>query len=189
MRICDLETCDRKHYAKGLCQYHWRRQRKGQRLDPDPELDQIDRFWEKVERTDDCWNWTAAQVKGHGVIWWDGRLQYAHRVSYILHGGEIPDGLEVDHQCRNRACVNPAHLIVATSGENSQNQAIQGRGNITGHRGVYPDRRLGGYYVQVTHQGKTRSWSGFKDLETAAAFVSARRSEIFTNSVEDRTTS
>lgn len=187
MRECERDTCSRKHYAKGWCHYHWQRDRKGLRPEPDPHLDQLDRFWGKVDKTRECWNWTAAKTKGYGVVWWDGVLQYAHRVSYVLHGGRISEGLEIDHQCRNQACVNPEHLKVVTRGENNQNQATSGRGNTTGYRGVYPDRRSGGFYVQVTHRGKTRTWTGFADLDTAVVFVTARRTEIFTNNVEDRT--
>jgi len=82
-----------------------------------------DRFWDKVDKTDECWNWTAG--KNHygygsfavrrGESWF--RAQ-AHRVAYEDLIGPIPTGLTIDHLCRNRACVNPAHMEPVTKGEN-----------------------------------------------------------------------
>ena len=80
------------------------------------------RFTDKIEIDTDseCWNWTAAIFKGlgYGKFNFNGKTCYAHRVSYELHVGEIPSGLQIDHLCRNRKCVNPDHLEPVTHIEN-----------------------------------------------------------------------
>lgn len=73
-----------------------------------------ERFWAKVEKTDGCWIWTAAKTHGHGVFGVNGRNRYAHILAYELLVGPVPDGLDLDHLCRNRACVRPDHLEPVT---------------------------------------------------------------------------
>jgi len=79
------------------------------------------RFWAKVDRRgqDECWPWEASTtVRGYGQLYAAGRLRLAHRIAYELLVGPIPEGLTIDHLCRNRSCVNPAHLEPVTNREN-----------------------------------------------------------------------
>ena len=79
-----------------------------------------ERFWSKVDKSDGCWVWTAwNNGQGYGRFSGGRGATYAHRFSYELARDAIPDGLQLDHLCRNRGCVNPAHLEPVTNRENA----------------------------------------------------------------------
>lgn len=82
----------------------------------------VERFWTKVEKRgpDECWEWKAGKGNGYGSIRATGHgpSLLAHRISYELLVGPIPEGLVIDHLCRNRGCVNPTHLEPVTMVEN-----------------------------------------------------------------------
>ena len=99
-----------------------------------------ERFWAKVDLTLSCWLWTGAlTAAGYGQIGTGGRRDpkvYAHRYVYELLVGPIPEGLHIDHLCRVRKCVNPAHLEPVTQGENNR-RALPGACRRAGH--PYPE--------------------------------------------------
>lgn len=80
-----------------------------------------ERFWEKVDKRgpDECWEWKATcSWSGYGVFYPTRRGQAAHRFAWELTRGPIADGLDLDHLCRNRSCVNPDHMEPVTRLEN-----------------------------------------------------------------------
>lgn len=90
-----------------------------------------ERFWAKVDKSGPrgCWLWTGGHTgAGYGAFsLTHDKTILAHRYSWILANGEIPDGLEVLHQCDNPPCINPMHLFLGTQSENMTDMASKGR--------------------------------------------------------------
>jgi hypothetical protein len=120
---CKVPGCERRLFADGYCGPHYKR--KWRHGDPqgirafkdEPMVERLARFY--VVEANGCWRWTATLDRvGYGNIQVRRRTMRAHRASYEAHVGPIPKGLELDHLCRNKACVNPSHLEPVTHSEN-----------------------------------------------------------------------
>ena len=89
-----------------------------------------ERFWSKVNKTDTCWLWIAGRTRGYGKFRFDGKQSLAHRVSWLLAGNTIPNGLVLCHAahdvCGNKHCVNPAHLRIDTQAVNVYDKITDG---------------------------------------------------------------
>jgi hypothetical protein len=146
-----------------------------------------ERFWAKVEKTEGCWEWTASKwASGYGQISVGRRMEAAHRVSYELAFGAIPDGLAVDHICRNKGCVRPSHLRPATHKQNMENRGAAHANNASGVRGISWHRTRGQWFARVGHDGRSYFVGAFADLELAKQAVTAKRNELFTHNDADR---
>lgn len=85
-------------------------------------------FEAKINKTESCWLWIGAKdTKGYGALTSNYKTLRAHRYSYLLHRGPIPEGLHVCHSCDTPACVNPDHLWLGTNKENHKDKIEKGR--------------------------------------------------------------
>ncbi len=97
------------------------------------------RFWKKIDIKDsiECWEWKAVKNnKNYGQVSFNGKMELAHRVMWILVNGEIPDNLCVLHKCDNPSCVNPSHLFLGTKRDNSNDMVAKGRRIYIAYRGI-----------------------------------------------------
>lgn len=187
-RTCSADGCDRKLVARGYCHRHYCEARKNGMPVVLGTIPLEDRFWSKVDKTGDCWEWTAGKMRdGYGIFNFNGKPALAHRVAWELSNPDAPPvDREVDHICRNRACVNPDHLRLATDAENQQNLATFGRNSRSGVRGVYWHAANEKWVAQAQGFGKKYYLGQYDTLEEAAEVARLKRLEIQTFNHEDR---
>lgn len=146
-----------------------------------------ERFWAKVNKTEECWEWVAAKdTAGYGVFNFKGRLRGSHRVAWELARGDIPEGMFIDHMCHNPACVNISHLRLATPKQNVENRSGAQANSKTGVRGVSWDAERRKWASQVMHKGRKYHAGRFDRIEDAEAAVIEKRNELFTHNHVDR---
>lgn len=122
-KLCNIEDCSRPVRGKGYCNMHYKRWlRNGDAL-LNQHLYSLgtpeERYWKFIDKGDNdfsCWIWTGGVAGGgYGRFWVGDHYVQAHRYSYESIRGVIPTGLQLDHLCRNRRCVNPNHLEAVTA--------------------------------------------------------------------------
>lgn len=117
-RMCSIEGCGNPHSCRGWCEMHYQRWRKHGSTSLPTDME---RFLAKVDvgHPLGCWLWTGGKTgAGYGQFGAGGQKFHVHRWLYQQMMGPIPDGLELDHLCRNPPCVNPDHLEPVTHAEN-----------------------------------------------------------------------
>ena len=143
----------------------------------------IARFWIWVEKGDGCWEWQKT-TSSSGYATWSiyGRTHQAHRLSWIITNGSIPEGMVIDHMCHNILCVKPEHLRLATQKQNLEHlKPVRAK---SGFRGVHKaGKKWQGY---VRHHGKMHHTIMCATPEQANEAVIALRNELFTHNLLDR---
>ena len=127
------------------------------------------RFWSKVDKRPECgcWVWTGCLVKGYGMFHvTDKGPTYAHRFSWEMLVGVIPDGMQLDHICHRPSCVNPGHMRLATQAENAKNR-VRAFGNTSGFKGVGRHGGTGKWRARIGVGGKQQYLGLFDSAEDA----------------------
>lgn len=134
----------------------------------------------------DCLIWTGVLNKdGYGEIRIARKLRRVHRELWIEVNGPIAAGIEIDHACRNKACVNLAHLQAVSKKVNRENLSGAYRNSGTGIRGVHLDRKRGTYVAYVRHNG-VRYAKRARTIDEAERLAIELRNRHFTNNLVDR---
>lgn len=184
--ICSYPGCGRKHNARGLCGPHGAMQRKGEQLrplqgrtGPLPKTS-IERFASKVALQDDGrLIWLGGTTRG-GYGTFDAETGHSaqkkamsHRWIFEYHGGHIPEGHDIDHLCRNRACVHPDHLEPVTRAENIRRAAAIKTHCPSGH--AYTPENT--YVRPGTVHRKCRTCARERDIERRGQKNARRRAQ------------
>lgn len=195
---CAFGGCRRPARARGWCYTHYSRWRVHGDVNTVLRLpsDDPQRFWMKVDRDRPapghapelgaCWEWIASRNEhGYGEFFDRGKVRKAHRVSYEMEYGELPDTKPIDHRCRNRACVRPTHLRPVTNKQNSENQHLSST-NTSGYRGVSWNKNRMSWGVAVSHEGRRYFGGYFADVHEAGRAAREMRNKLFTHNDMDR---
>ena len=180
MQTCSIDGCERKHYARGWCRTHYRRwQRHGDPLAGNTKYtDPEEAFLARTEPLvwSDCIIWTGTTNRaGYGRLSVNGRMVGAHRYAWERVNGPIPDGMEVDHKCWERSCVNVDHLRLATRAQNNANLSGVRKNGGGLPRGVSRYRRR--YMARVSLNG-TEHYLGLFDTPEAASIAAQNKRSL-----------
>lgn len=147
-------------------------------------MDDVTTFWDRADKTGACWLW-AGSIDKHGY----GRYKtfYAHRYAFELHTSTpIRPGRQIDHMCRVRNCINPAHLRSVSNKQNQENREGPNRNGTSGVLGVTWNKRHKMWCAKFKHNGKGIYVGMYKDLAEAAEAIRVKRNKVYTCNLADR---
>lgn len=175
---CARGECGHGRRTRGWCDKHYMRWLRHGSTTPqqawyaNPE----EAFAARTEWQEDCLVWVGTRCSdGYGRFRAHGRMYGVHRYAWERTHGPIPSKFEIDHTCWNRACVNVAHLRLATRSDNTRNRSHGS--SQTGFRGVV--KRGARYEARVTHAGKYHFLGLYETAEEASEAASQARRRLF----------
>lgn len=188
---CSLQGCDGDVVARGFCNSHYRRMRKyGDPLagmPPRHASPQAALAANTEELPTGCVIWTGQVThNGYGLLSANGSTVRAHRFAWEQANGKIPADRIIDHTCHTRACVNPAHMRLATFKHNMENRKGANKNSKSGVRGVSWHALTKKWRATVKHNRKQYYLGLFDSVEAAESAVVEKRRELFTHSDVDR---
>jgi hypothetical protein len=181
MPPCRAEGCEKRSRYKGYCNPHYLRERNhgtlvGGRLSPGLSI--AERLAAKSLRDGSgCLVWTDhLNQHGYGALTVDGTIRLAHRLSFEAEYGPVPAGLEIDHMCHNRACLEPTHLRAVTREVNQANRRGAAAGSKTGVLNVHPHN--GKFVASFKRNGVRHHVGTFGSVDDARAALQAALTKI-----------
>lgn len=187
---CSLDNCDEKVFSRGFCHAHYKRwYRHG-----DPEKGLARRFKtieenfqsRTKEQPNGCLEWIGYKSHGYGVIQIGDTHWRVHRYAWTQKNGRIPEGLEIDHICHNPACYNVEHLRVTTRKQNQENHQGPTSRSTSHVRGVWWDKKVSKWCVQVTHENVVHWGGSYECIEEAERAAIDLRNRFHTHNNLDR---
>ena len=154
-KVCSVDGCVNKHHGRGYCSKHYQRW-KNTGLTRLKTKTPEERFWKKVGKSGDCWEWLAATGGGknkYGVFCLNGKQIQATHAVLEIEGVDVPSGMIVCHTCDNPTCVNPDHLFIGTHSDNTQDMLAKGRHGGQKKTHCPHGHELAGENIYWTHRG------------------------------------
>lgn len=186
-RTCSYEGCQRNWYCKEWCKAHYKQMHSRGWCGPIRPVDPAERVWGYVAKGEGCWEWTGHRSeKGYGKTRFQGKEQQAHRVTWHLTNGPISEGMQIDHVCRNRACVRPSHLRMVTNKQNGEHRGASKNNRSSGVRGVH--KHGDKWQVVVVHNREHHRFGTYATIEEAEKVAIRERLRLYTHNEDDKRT-